>query len=154
APIPAWLITQIEISFLFFAVACIYACLRGSGDLRTTAGVAVLTVPLLARGYSLAAASYESLAFGRLDARQLAEHLGEAAALIAGVAAPLLLPPRAQTRLLARRAPLLVALGVTMAVTVVAAIDLSLVQAAAGAMGFALPDEPAGRLVYMAALFG
>src|SRR5215813_2040422 len=111
APMPAWLGTQVEVSFLFLALACVYAALRLPIEARCKAGLTVLTLPLLARGYALAAGSYEALSLGRLDVRQLAEHMGEAATLVAGVAAPLLLPPRGAAARLARRGPLLMALA-------------------------------------------
>jgi hypothetical protein len=154
APVPAWLSTQVEISFVFLALACVYASLRAGGDGRTAAGMALLILPLLARGYARAALFYESLAFGRLDAPQMAEHLGEAAALIAGIAAPLMLPPRSEARRMTSRAALLSAFVITASVAILAATQLNALQGAAAAIGFALPDEAAGRLVYLAALFG
>ena len=154
APVPPWLSTQVEISFVFLALACVYASLRSGGDGRTAAGMALLILPLLARGYARAALFYESLAFGRLDAPQMAEHLGEAAALIAGIAAPLMLPPRAEARRMTSRAALLSAFVLTACVAILAATQLNALQGAAAALGFALPDEAAGRLVYLAALFG
>jgi hypothetical protein len=154
APMPAWLSTQVESSFIFFALACVYTALRSNSDTRTTAGVAVLTIPLLARGYALAAASIKPLAFGRLDASQMAEHLGEAAALVGGIAAPFLLPPRVHSRRLGLRGPLTAAFVITGAVGFLASTRLALVQSAAAALGFALPDEGAGRLVYLVAVFG
>src|SRR5262249_30462907 len=69
APVPPWLASQVETSFIFLALACVYGAVRTSGDTRTSAGLAVLTLPLLARAYSLAAGTFEVLAFGRLDAR-------------------------------------------------------------------------------------
>jgi len=154
APVPAWLQTQVEISFVFLALACVYASLRAGGDGRTSAGMVLLILPLLARGYAQASASYEALAFGRLDAPRMAEHLGEAAALIAGIASPLMLPPRAEARRMTSRAAVLSAFVLTATVAILAATQLSELQSAAAALGFQLPDEAPGRLVYLAALFG
>jgi hypothetical protein len=154
APVPSWLTTQVEISFVFLALACVYASLRASGDGRTSAGLALLVVPLLARGYAQAATGYEMLAFGRLDAPRMAEHIGEAAALIAGIASPLMLPPRSEVRRMTSRAAAASAFVLTCAVAVLAATQLAELQNAALALGFQLPDEAAGRLVYLAALFG
>jgi hypothetical protein len=154
APVPSWLQTQVEVSFVFLALACVYASLRAGGDGRTSAGMALLILPLLARGYAQAAASYESLAFGRLDAPRMAEHLGEAAALIAGIASPLMLPPRSDARRMTSRAAVLSAFVLTATVAILAATQLSELQNAAAALGFQLPDEAPGRLVYLAALFG
>jgi hypothetical protein len=154
APVPSWLQTQVEVSFVFLALACVYASMRAGGDARTSAGMALLILPLLARGYAQAAASYESLAFGRLDAPRMAEHLGEAAALIAGIASPLMLPPRGEARRMTSRAAVASAFVLTATVAILAATQLSELQNAAAALGFQLPDEAAGRLVYLAALFG
>jgi hypothetical protein len=80
--------------------------------------------------------------------------LGETAALVAGIAAPLLLPPRADVPRLTRVRPLLLALLATIGFALFAQVGTQAAQTIALALGFHLPDEASGRLVYCAALFG
>jgi hypothetical protein len=154
APMPPGLAHQVESSFVFFALACLLTGLRGPAEPRLKLGLLLLVLPLLARGYAIAAGQLESLALGRLDARVFAEQRGEEAALLAGIAAPLLLSPPASLVRLARRSVVLGAMTITGTLALAAFLEPSGMRSAAGVLGFSLPDQPAGRLVYLIAAFG
>jgi hypothetical protein len=154
APMPGWLAAQTEVTFVFLVLACLFAVVRRRGDTRNKLAYFMLTLPLLARGYALLQASLDWLAFGRLDAGPAAEHFGEAAAICAGIAAPVLLTPARAAARLARPIAIVPAAACTIGAGYLMFTRQGLTQELATALGFTLPGQAAGWLLYLVALYG